>query len=168
MASGRGTSLSFCQSSLRRFTQQGRGADSSLASLADPFHSHYILLLTWVLAIIGWFVAFIAMCVGEAAVSNTSPTFGSLVRPSLPLVPASSSLAQLFSSFFLLFVRQWFNIFLQLAVMIGFFIAIATDSLPLYQLQLSIFGAVALVFAVDGVRPSLSPLFCSFSFVPAP
>lgn len=45
--------------------------------------------------------------------------------------------------------------------MIGFFIAIATDSLPLYQLQLSIFGAVALVFAVDGVRPSLSPLFCS-------
>jgi hypothetical protein len=57
---------------------------------------------------------------------------------------------------------QWFAIFLQLAVMIGFGIALATDSLPLYQLQLSIFGAVALVFAVGGVSP-LSPTTAPWS-----
>lgn len=122
------------------------------------------------LAIIGWFVAFIAMCVGEAADSTTSPTFGNLVRRSLPLCSFQQT-GSLNSSFFMLFVLQWFNIFLQLAVMIGFFIAIATDSLPLYQLQLSIFGAVALVFAVDGVRPSPPPPTPSFAllrFIPSP
>jgi hypothetical protein len=46
--------------------------------------------------------------------------------------------------------------------MIGFGIALATDSLPLYQLQLSIFGAVALVFAVGGVSP-LSPTTAPWS-----
>lgn len=42
--------------------------------------------------------------------------------------------------------------------MVGFFIAIATDSLPLYQLQLSVFGAVALVFAVGGVSRFLQTI----------
>lgn len=40
--------------------------DRPLFVLADPFYSHYVLLLTWVLAIIGWFVAFFSMCVGES------------------------------------------------------------------------------------------------------
>ncbi|KAL7414750.1 hypothetical protein BDY24DRAFT_384447 [Mrakia frigida] len=87
-----------------------------------PFYSHYVLLLTWVLAIIGWFVAFLSMCVGEAQTTGN------------------------------LFGTSWFGIFLQFGVMAGFFIGIATDSLPLYQLQLCTFGAVALVFAVQGAN----------------
>ena len=51
--------------------------------------------------------------------------------------------------------------------MAGFFIGIATDSLPLYQLQLCTFGAVALVFAVQGyvVVPLLPLLPFPWPFV---
>ncbi|CDZ96491.1 SHO1 [Phaffia rhodozyma] len=92
----------------------------------QPFLTHYILLITWALAVIGWFVAFIGMAVGEA--QRPSSVTGSL------------------------FETSWFGIFCQLGVMVGLFIGIATDSLPLYQLQLCTFGAVALVFAVFGAN----------------
>lgn len=179
MASGRGTGLSFCESlrvasvahnvawkalANREWPQQQPGsslntAPPPLPSLADPFVNHYLLLLTWVLAVIGWFVAFIAMCVGEARYTSTlsTPLFSTLVSPARPLPSPRTPFrrgqpADRASSNRPLPDPQWFAIFLQLAIMAGFFIAIATDSLPLYQLQLAVFTAVALVFAVQGVN----------------
>lgn len=108
-----------------------------LILLTEPFLTHYILLLTWLLAIIGWFVAFVGMIAGEADKSAVEAKDGALFKTPV-------------------FGTSWFGIFVQLGIMAGFFVGIATDSLPLYQLQLCTFGAVALVCSIQGVSPTLS------------
>ncbi|KAJ7292239.1 hypothetical protein C8J57DRAFT_1274891 [Mycena rebaudengoi] len=46
----------------------------------------------------------------------------------------------------------WFAILLQGALNVGFILAVATDAIAVHRLQLSIFGAIAIVFAVNGVQ----------------
>lgn len=49
----------------------------------------------------------------------------------------------------------WFAIFLQLFLILGVLYTLATDSIAMHRLQISIFGAVALVFAVQGVQAGI-------------
>jgi SHO1 osmosensor len=55
----------------------------------------------------------------------------------------------------------WFAIFLQLFLIVGVLYTLASDSIAMNRLQISVFGAVAIVFAVNGVNDGL------FSKVPA-
>lgn len=49
----------------------------------------------------------------------------------------------------------WFAIFLQLALIIGVVYTLASDSVAMNRLQISVFGAVAIVFAVQGVNQGI-------------
>jgi SHO1 osmosensor len=49
----------------------------------------------------------------------------------------------------------WFGIFLQLALIIGVLYTLASDSIAMHRLQISVFGAVAIVFAVQGANEGL-------------
>ncbi|CAL1694079.1 unnamed protein product [Somion occarium] len=46
----------------------------------------------------------------------------------------------------------WFAIFLQLFLILGVLHTLATDSIAMHRFQISVFGAVAIVFAVTGVN----------------
>jgi SHO1 osmosensor len=49
----------------------------------------------------------------------------------------------------------WFAIFLQLFVILGVLYILATDSIAMHRLQISVFGAIAIVFTVDGVSTGI-------------
>lgn len=49
----------------------------------------------------------------------------------------------------------WFAIFLQLFLMLGVLHTLATDSIAMHRIQISVFGAVAIVFAVQGVNQTI-------------
>lgn len=49
----------------------------------------------------------------------------------------------------------WFAIFLQLALILGVLYTLASDSIAMHRFQISVFGAVAIVFAVDGVQAGI-------------
>jgi len=49
----------------------------------------------------------------------------------------------------------WFGIFLQLFLIAGVLYTLASDSIGMHRLQISVFGAVAIVFAVDGANTGL-------------
>lgn len=49
----------------------------------------------------------------------------------------------------------WFAIFLQLFLILGVLYTLATDSISMHRFQISVFGAVAIVFAVDGVNQGI-------------
>ncbi|KAI0784960.1 hypothetical protein C8Q75DRAFT_776900 [Abortiporus biennis] len=90
-----------------------------------PLLTHYVFLLTTILAIVGWFVAFISQSVATAK-------FGHGVVGVL-----------------------WFAIFLQLFLIMGVIHTLSTDSLSMHRFQISVFGAIAVVFAVIGVNQSI-------------
>lgn len=46
----------------------------------------------------------------------------------------------------------WFAIFLQLFLILGVLHTLASDAIAMHRFQISVFGAVAIVFAVDGVN----------------
>ncbi|GJJ13215.1 hypothetical protein Clacol_007466 [Clathrus columnatus] len=95
-----------------------------------PILTHYVFLLTTILAIAGWFIAFIGQIVTQASNDpRDSPhtTVGVL----------------------------WFAIFLQLALILGVIHTLATDSVALHRFQISIFGAISLTFAVFGVNQGI-------------
>ena len=54
----------------------------------------------------------------------------------------------------------WFAIFLQLFLILGVLYTLATDSIAMNRFQISVFGAVSIVFSVQGVNQGL--------FVPTP
>jgi len=87
-----------------------------------PILTHYLFLLTSILAIVAWFIAFIAQAVATAR-------FG------------DSAVGEL-----------WFAIFLQAALIFGVLYTLATDSIAMHRFQISTFGAIAIVFAVLGVQ----------------
>ncbi|KAF5313221.1 hypothetical protein D9619_002820 [Psilocybe cf. subviscida] len=93
-----------------------------------PILTHYLFLFTTFLSIAGWFTAFIAQCI----VTSSPPQGGR---------PAVGSL--------------WFAIFLQLFLILGVLYTLATDSISMHRFQISIFGAVAIVLAVDGVTAGI-------------
>jgi SHO1 osmosensor len=49
----------------------------------------------------------------------------------------------------------WFAIFLQLFLIIGVVYTLATDSIAMHRFQISVFGAIAVVFAVNGVHQGI-------------
>ncbi|KZT62658.1 hypothetical protein CALCODRAFT_489656 [Calocera cornea HHB12733] len=90
-----------------------------------PIVTHYLFLFTFILAFIGWVVAFIGQAAATAQIGNA-------------------------------FVNVlWFGIFLQLCIILGVLHALATDSIGTHRLQISVFGAVAIVFAVDGTNSGI-------------
>jgi SHO1 osmosensor len=49
----------------------------------------------------------------------------------------------------------WFAIFLQLFLILGVLYTLATDSIAMHRFQISVFGAIAIVFAAEGVTQGL-------------
>ncbi|KAJ7069039.1 hypothetical protein B0H15DRAFT_871252 [Mycena belliarum] len=87
-----------------------------------PILTHYVFLLTSILAAVAWFIAFIGQAVATAQFGN-GPV-GVL----------------------------WFAIWLQAALILGVLYTLATDSIAMHRFQISVFGAIAIVFAVTGVQ----------------
>jgi len=90
-----------------------------------PIVTHYLFLFTSILAAFAWFISFIAQIIVTARFGNGS--VGVL----------------------------WFAIFLQLALILGVLYTLASDSIAMHRFQISVFGAVAIVFAVDGVQAGI-------------
>ncbi|KAJ7919307.1 hypothetical protein B0H13DRAFT_1989239 [Mycena leptocephala] len=90
-----------------------------------PILTHYLFLLTSLLAIVAWIIAFIAQAVATAKFGNG-------------------------------FVGVlWFAIFLQAALILGVLYTLATDSVAMHRVQISTFGAIAIVFSVIGVQQGI-------------
>lgn len=49
----------------------------------------------------------------------------------------------------------WFAIWLQLALIVGVVLTLASDSIAMHRFQISTFGAIAIVFAVIGVNQNI-------------
>ncbi|KAH8835614.1 hypothetical protein DL96DRAFT_71431 [Flagelloscypha sp. PMI_526] len=96
-----------------------------------PILTHYVFLGTTIAAIIGWIVAFIGQIVATAQFGNTN------VR------------------------TLWFAIWLEMFFIGGVIYTLASDSIAMHRIQLSVFGAVAIVFAVQGTDQGI------FTSVPA-
>ncbi|KAF5385300.1 hypothetical protein D9615_001178 [Tricholomella constricta] len=90
-----------------------------------PILTHYLFLFTTILAIIGWFVAFVGQAVSTARFGNS--VVGVL----------------------------WFAIFLQLFLILGVIYTLASDSIAMHRFQISVFGAISIVFAVIGVNQGI-------------
>ncbi|KAH9858237.1 hypothetical protein C2E23DRAFT_718337 [Lenzites betulinus] len=90
-----------------------------------PILTHYLFLFTTILAVIGWFVAFIGQAVATAQLGNGS--VGVL----------------------------WFAIFVQLFLIFGVLHTLATDSIAMHRFQIATFGSIAIVFAVLGVNQGI-------------
>ncbi|KAJ7182216.1 hypothetical protein C8R43DRAFT_1115865 [Mycena crocata] len=93
-----------------------------------PFRTHYFFLITTVLAIIGWFLAFIGQAISTAQFGNR---FVGVL---------------------------WFAIFLQASINLGVIAAVATDSVQTGRIQIAVFSAIATVFAVHGVDAGIFPV----------
>lgn len=61
----------------------------------------------------------------------------------------------------------WFAIFLQLFLILGVLHTLATDSIAMHRFQISVFGAIAIVFAVIGVNQSIFNNFPALDAVAA-
>ncbi|KAF9654119.1 hypothetical protein BDM02DRAFT_19079 [Thelephora ganbajun] len=96
-----------------------------------PILTHYLFLFTSILAVVGWFIAFITQAIATANYGHGA--VGSL----------------------------WFGIFLQLFLIAGVFYTLASDSIAMHRFQISVFGAVAVVFAVEGANTGLFAPFGS-------
>jgi len=90
-----------------------------------PIVTHYLFLFTTILAVAGWFIAFIGQAAATAKVGNGPVNV------------------------------LWFSIFLELALILGVLHTLATDSIAMHRFQISIFGAIAIVFAVFGVNSGI-------------
>ncbi|KAH9937358.1 uncharacterized protein B0H18DRAFT_1206221 [Fomitopsis serialis] len=90
-----------------------------------PILTHYLFLFTAILAVVGWFLAFIAQAIATA-------DFGHGYVGVL-----------------------WFAIFLQLFLILGVLHTLASDSIAMHRFQISIFGSIAIVFAVTGVNQGI-------------
>ncbi|KAG8712183.1 Transmembrane osmosensor [Ceratobasidium sp. 423] len=88
-----------------------------------PIITHYLFLVTFLLAFAGWLTAFI----GQAATTAQFANVGTL----------------------------WFAIFLELFLILGVMHTLATDTISLHRLQISVFGAVAIVFSVNGANAGI-------------
>ncbi|KAH9944010.1 uncharacterized protein BXZ73DRAFT_39178 [Epithele typhae] len=90
-----------------------------------PILTHYLFLFTTILAVIGWFVAFIGQAVATAQLGNGRVGV------------------------------VWFAIFLQLFLILGIIHTLATDSIAMHRFQIATFGSIAIVFAVLGVNEGI-------------
>ncbi|GJE87691.1 high osmolarity signaling protein [Phanerochaete sordida] len=90
-----------------------------------PILTHYLFLFTTILALVGWFLAFIAQAIATAQHGHGS--VGTL----------------------------WFAIFLELFLILGVLHTLATDSIAMHRFQISIFGSIAIVFSVIGINQTI-------------
>ncbi|OXB33523.1 SHO1 osmosensor [Cryptococcus neoformans] len=88
---------------------------------------HPVFLVTFIIAVPSWIIAFAGQCAAEAKYSSSNGR-----------APVAGSL--------------WFNIWLQLLIIIQLFLAVSSDDLALHRFQLSIFLAIATALAVGGVQ----------------
>lgn len=102
-----------------------------------PVFGHPLFLITLIVAVAGWWTAFIGQIVFEAKYHAQANAVGSAVGVG------------------------WFSIFLQLAMIVFVFYTLATDTIGTHRFQLSVFLAINVVFAVLGVN---SGIFLSTSF----
>lgn len=102
-----------------------------------PILTHYLFLFTTILALVGWFLAFIAQAIATAQ-------YGHGVVGTL-----------------------WFAIFLELFLILGVLHTLATNSIAMHRFQISVFGAVAIVFSVIGVNQSIFSTLASLDAVAA-
>ena len=61
----------------------------------------------------------------------------------------------------------WFAIFLQLFLILGVVHTLATDSIAMHRFQISVFGAIAIVFAVEGINSSIYSTLSSVDAIAA-
>jgi len=87
---------------------------------------HPVFLATYIVAIPAWLIAFAGQCAAEAKYGTTNGT------------PVSGTL--------------WFAIWVQLAIIIHLFLALATDQLVVHRFQLAVLTTIAVVFAVFGTE----------------
>ncbi|KAJ7110368.1 hypothetical protein C8R43DRAFT_1042388 [Mycena crocata] len=90
-----------------------------------PIVTHYLFLLTSILAVVAWFIAFIAQAVATARFGNAGVGV------------------------------MWFAIFLQAGLILGVLYTLASDSIAMHRFQISTFGSIAIVFAVLGVNQGI-------------
>ncbi|KAJ7597308.1 hypothetical protein C8J56DRAFT_1011769 [Mycena floridula] len=90
-----------------------------------PILTHYLFLATTILSALAWFIAFVSQAIATAQLGHGS--VGVL----------------------------WFAIFLQLFLIIGVVYTLASDSIAMHRFQISVFGAIAIVFAVEGVNQGI-------------
>ncbi|KAF8899123.1 hypothetical protein BD779DRAFT_1487124 [Infundibulicybe gibba] len=90
-----------------------------------PIVTHYVFLFTSILAVLAWFIAFVGQAVATASFGNGE--VGVL----------------------------WFAIFLELFLIIGVLYTLASDSISMHRFQISVFGAIAIVFSVLGVNQGI-------------
>ncbi|KAI0800838.1 hypothetical protein C8Q74DRAFT_1192164 [Fomes fomentarius] len=102
-----------------------------------PILTHYLFLFTTILAVIGWFVAFIGQAVATAQQGNG---FVGVL---------------------------WFAIFVQLFLILGVLHTLATDSIAMHRFQIATFGSIAIVFAVTGVNQGIFSGFASLDAMAA-
>lgn len=117
--------------------RHGQGLDFT------PIITHYLVLATFVLAAIGWLVAFIGQAAFEASIRK-STVVGGIDLGSLAGVGTSPIAGTL-----------WFGIFLHLAVILGVLYTLATDNIALNRLQISVFSGISIIYAVEGVNLGL-------------
>ncbi|KAL1410153.1 Transmembrane osmosensor [Vanrija albida] len=110
---------------------------------------HPTLLVTFALGIPGWLVAFAAQCALQARVgklpddvrAGNNSTAAAAAAAFSTVSPGNLGAGVL-----------WFAIWVQLFLIIGIFLACASDCIATYRLQISVFAAISLVFAVIGVN----------------
>ncbi|TFK41957.1 hypothetical protein BDQ12DRAFT_703420 [Crucibulum laeve] len=90
-----------------------------------PILTHYLFLFTSILAVVSWFIAFIAQAFATAKFGNG---------------PVGV---------------MWFAIFLQLFLILGVLYTLASDSIAMHRFQISTFGSIAIVFSVIGVNQGI-------------
>nr|ODN87357.1 high osmolarity signaling protein SHO1 [Cryptococcus depauperatus CBS 7841] len=88
---------------------------------------HPIFLVTFIIAIPSWIIAFAGQCAAEAKYSSSNSH-----------APVAGTL--------------WFTIWLELAIIVGLFLCLASDGIAFYRFQLSIFLAIATALAIFGVQ----------------
>ena len=125
-----------------------------------PILTHYLFLFTSILSFvksfslflpfthhftqIAWFLAFISQCIVTAermSLVVLSHNIHTLTNVKSVDRGAVNTL--------------WFAIFLQLFLILGVLYTLATNSIAMHRFQISVFGAVAIVFAVQGVNQGL-------------
>ncbi|GAA5941496.1 osmosensor SHO1 [Sporobolomyces koalae] len=124
-----------------------------------PIFSHPFFLLSNLVALAGWWTAFIGQIVLESKREEPDP-LGVLSVPITDQGRSAADHAQPNASGSVV-GAPWFGIFLQMFINLGVFITLARGTLGSNRFQLSIFLAIAVVMAVIGVN---SGIFNTTSF----
>ncbi|OCF34531.1 SHO1 osmosensor [Kwoniella heveanensis CBS 569] len=93
---------------------------------------HPVFLVTFIIAVPAWIIAFAGQCAAEAKYASADGR-----------TPVVNTL--------------WFGIWIQLAVIVHLFLALAGDALAIHRFQLAVVLAISTVFAVHGVEFIFQP-----------